>query len=292
MNRIFIPGINENVVNFRNPSSANFYIDSLNRTTDISGESSTNFTISSNQSLLNGFFTRLGMTEIVLDWAVPNISVDLSNNLFTIVYNTNVVKTIIIADGLYDIENILETIKNQLNAGSTGITFTIVQNSNDTNKVYLVGDAVFSIVETKLSRLLRFTQGDGQPSPVQLEHRILEYPDLLTNRYIDFVCNNLTNNQKVKDGSTAPVVYDTIYRWYFAWDNTDSSVDGLGFTIKQGYNAFTSRRYLSFPKQINWAASQPIGNLNFLVYNSSGNILAITGPSYMEFSMNLLVSEI
>lgn len=285
MNRIFTPGVNDHGVDIRNPSTANLYIDSLDRVENGSQfAESSNFTIASNQSLMNGFFTRLGMTEIVLDWSIPNISTDLSNNTFDISFNS-VVTTITLEDGIYNVKSALDTIVSLLNAAAIGVVFSITQVNNQT---FLAGDSAFEIIETELASQLKFVF--NELSDTQL---ITQTPNLNTIGYLEFVCNVLTNNQKVKDGTTnTNTTKDVIYRWNFAWDNVPTYSDAYGFPINQGYAPFRARRYLSFPKQINWSPNQPIGNLNFQVYDDKGVILNIPITGSMEFTMNLLVSEI
>ena len=66
----------------REPSTANFLIDSYDRPTT---QTASNFTIAKKNSLFNGFFTRFGVAEVVLDWGIPNISLELyANNQFSI----------------------------------------------------------------------------------------------------------------------------------------------------------------------------------------------------------------
>ena len=64
----------------RNPSTANLLIDSSDR----DGGTSANFTIQKKNSILNGFFSRLAVSEVILNWSVPNISSATSNDVFSI----------------------------------------------------------------------------------------------------------------------------------------------------------------------------------------------------------------
>ena len=113
---------------------------------------------------------------------------------------------------------------------------------------------------------------------------------------MDFVCTQLTYNQELKDGDTSEKSRDVLYRWYFAWD-TETSYDGYGFPVLQGYRSFIQRRLIAFPKQIRWNSSQPVGNLTFQVYNDTDEIVdpdaypPNAGGAEMEFQMTLLLSE-
>ncbi len=64
----------------RPPSSAILGIDSEDRFADYASKRANaatstpyNFTIQKSESLMNGFFTRLAVTEVVFPWVIPNI---------------------------------------------------------------------------------------------------------------------------------------------------------------------------------------------------------------------------
>ena len=67
----------------RYPSVANLMIDSADRTVS-QFPSPWDYQIVKKQSLFNGFFTRIGATEVVLEWNNPNITADNNTLVFTI----------------------------------------------------------------------------------------------------------------------------------------------------------------------------------------------------------------
>jgi hypothetical protein len=67
----------DRAVTVRPSSSANFYVDSLNKDP---GQSSGNFFINKGQSLFNGFFNRLAVAEVLMDWGLPNVAEWWGNN--------------------------------------------------------------------------------------------------------------------------------------------------------------------------------------------------------------------
>jgi hypothetical protein len=88
-------------VDVRDPSTANFLIDSTdrfnyNQTTvypglaDVSGNTSANFLINKlGQNLFTGFFTRFATTEVELAWNLPNVSPLYSNGNMTPSYSAD-----------------------------------------------------------------------------------------------------------------------------------------------------------------------------------------------------------
>ena len=159
---------------------------------------------------------------------------------------------------------------------------------------------IFSIEDTILARQLGFTTFNGVDDT---SAPIRGAPFLLPYRYIDFVSNDLTYNQALKDATTTTYDRTVLYRWYFAWSDSPQ-LDTLGFPILQGYTRFCSRRDIPFPKQIRWENNMPIGQVSFQVFNDQGELLlpSLVQPvdtdsvpdntySNMEWGMSLLVSE-
>jgi len=269
-------------VTIRNPSTANLLIDSLDRTYGTPGD----FTINKNYSILNGYFHRLAVSEVILSWSVPNVSFDLDTNRITIITGADPNARIFpveFEDGSYTIATVLDTLVEALNTQGSGITFSITQGPGC--KV-LSGTGAFRIGDTPLARLMNFTlDTNGTAFPVI-------NPVLLPYTYIDFVSSDLTYNQSLKDATTSNFDQNVLYRWNFAWDGP-SPLDTYGYPILQGYQRFVSRRALAFPKQIRWESNMPVGQISFKVYSSQGSLLlpSQTQNGELEWAMTLLVSE-
>ena len=295
----------------RFPSTANLLINSLDRSNLIS-TTSTDFSINKNENILAGFFTRFGVVEIVLDYSIPNIALYYGTNTLSITVG-EITHIITIPDGNYDVSAVMDAIKNELNKGSNETPtnpsanlfpniefswFGLPSNYNfgaeDLTNPGSPQTQDFTINDTPLARMLRFTRNSAQPLHA-VQNPNLMPPQL---KYLDFVCTNITYQQGLKDGSTSNVVRDVLYRWNFGWDNV-YTLDDAGYPINQGYLPFVQRRYLNFPKQVKWDTAQPIGQLNFQVYNSNGEIVSVNidttqnleGKGSLEWSMGLLVSE-
>jgi len=121
-------------------------------------------------------------------------------------------------------------------------------------------------------------------------------PQMLSTKFVDIVCTQLTGDQAVKDSSTAQSVRDVLCRLYL--DNgLNTSPQTLGTT------PFTTQRAFPFPKQIKWLGQRNVGNLLFEVYDDRGNLLTTGEPTASgyttqfsdvmqgDFQMTLLMSE-
>jgi hypothetical protein len=275
-------------VTIRMPATANLMIDSEDR--NASYKSPWDFQIVKGQSIQNGFFSRIATTEVVLDWCIPNINTGFNTLIFDISGATNVLtnEVITIDTGFYTMEEFLDTVVAELNALTTGSTFSVkVANSGQVTLDISGGEFGIS-QETPLSDALGIVAGiTNIPSII-----IQNCANILSVRYIDFVSNQLTYNQDLKDNSTANFNRDVLCRWYMAWD-TEPQYDGYGFPILMGYKKFILRRLFNPPKYIRWDNAAPLGNLSFQVYDNDGNLVTEPSPDIYRSSwlMTLQLSE-
>jgi hypothetical protein len=123
---------------------------------------------------------------------------------------------------------------------------------------------------------------------------------LLSTPFVDIVCDQLTQNQSLKDSDSGDITRNMLCRLFLTPDGFTGNVANLGS------NPILIHRAFPFPKQIKWNANQPIGNLRFQVYDSQGYILTtfegLTGtmenpPNFYDsdmgdWTMTLLVSEV
>jgi hypothetical protein len=269
--------------NIRFPSTANLYIDSADRASG----TSTDFLINKPQNILTGFFTRLAVNEVVMDWSIPNVLASYGNNTFIVtVTGANAgTYTATLFDGFYTVKSALDSIVSQLNATVLGAGRFSIVTSVDLGIFLTIASGTYSVTVTTLSTQLDISN----PATVETNKQIKD-PRILNTKYIDIVSQNLTYNQDLKDASTAQNVRDVVFRWFLAWDN-EATYDGYGFPILQGYKPFLQRRSIAFPKQIKWDNIQPIGQLGFQLYDSMGALFNTT-IGRLDFNMCLLVSEV
>lgn len=284
----FIPV--EKGVSIRQPSTANLMIDSQDRVYNQANPSfAWDFSIQKKYSILNGFFTRIATTEVVLNWVIPNISNVWGNDTFTVT-SGGTTKTVTLNSNTYNFDQAgFFTVQEALTqialglAGTYGgvpLTFSVSSDFGATSGLnYLNGVALvsspatlFTVTPTVLSQALGFDPTEAAIAAVT--HGILRQPNLQPIRYIDFVCPNLTYNQALKDTTTNDAESKTVLcRWYMAWDNPPT-LDGLGFPINQGMAPFQERRLFNPAKQIRWDPTMPLGNLQFQVFTDAGTLVS------------------
>ena len=289
-------------VQIRVPATANLMIDSADR--DAARESPFDFQINRPQSILNGFFNRIGTTEVVLEWSEPNgayIS-SLGPTQMIVSSSAGLVSTVATSGTgpllFYNASNALDSFVRGLNSLSTTTatsSFFISTNVTGGQSIFNSDPSVlgFEFLTTPLTTAL------GVQSQTPLDANVnravaIRDPDLRPWRYLDFVSEKLTYNQDLKDSSTAPINRDVLCRWYMSWDNQAAN-DGYGFPIEMGYEPFRIRRIFNPPKQIKWNDEQPIGQLNFQVYGNNSYVpvkpVAVDGSVKSNWLMTLQASE-
>ena len=277
-------------ITFRPSATANLMIDSEDRSAVYT--SPWDFQITKRESIMNGFFNRIATTEVVLDWCEPNISAVLGNNKISFDLSGSGANTyagvvqITLADGLYTVEEAVDSIVADLNdlSGTTGMTFTVQQFSAAGVAIKPSSGVIKNVPTGRLETQLDFQPGNSG------EYLVEACADIRPYRYIDFVSFDITYAQYLKDSSTAKQPVDVLCRWYFAEDSQEA-VDGYGFPILQGYRTFCRRRIFNPPKYIRWDNNLPIGNLKFSVFDAFGNSLAQNNTTSSSWLMTLQVSE-
>jgi hypothetical protein len=268
---------------FRPPATAQLSIDSADRPNPTSS-SPYNFQITRQQSIFNGFFTRVSATEVVLEWCQDNISqstvgVDISG----------VALSITIPRGQYTVAELLNEIVDRLNALNRPAYAFEINNTSQGQAGIFSGSGALDFAFTSdpqgVLASLGITLNQNQPE------QPVDCPDIRPYRFIDFVCSQLTYPQALKDATTQLVTRDVLCRWYFAEDSPEN-FDEYGFPILMGYQRFVRRRLFNPPKYIKWDNNLPVGNLTFEVYGDDGNILAIPdAPSKNNWLMTIQLQE-
>jgi hypothetical protein len=267
-----------------------------------------------------GFMTRIGVSEIVFPWTIPNINkktntIDISYNIGTGVVG---VALTLFPIGFYTPYALASALQAKVRGlpGNPLPAFTMTYGNNnvsdnDPTFEYDTGNVSFSIAfnpkpynsasypynsQTKqLFDLLGFTSRNR----VIAGGDFSDYTFCQAIRYVDIVCNQLTNSQAQKDQTSQTVARDMLARIYI--------MDGGGFTSSSvpvtdpsfcpvGCAPTTIYRNYTMPKQIQWIPNQNIpGYLQFSVYDDTGALLDETVDVFVtkgiDWSMTMLVSE-
>lgn len=272
----------------RPPATANLMVDSADRT-NANTTTPFDFQITKSQAIFNGFFTRVGTTEVILEWCQDNIA--SANN--TIQFDLSGVsqrETIYVdlGSGTYTVQDALEAIVDQLNENTVGAVFSIQQGAGT---VFMdCSGAFFEVDNSVLANQLDIDNAEATEYETNQWQIPISCPDLRPTRYIDFVCEQLTYPQDLKDATTATNSRDVLCRWYFAED-TQEEYDGLGFPILMGYKRFCRRRLFNPPKQIKWDSNLPVGNLRFQLYGDNSQILNYISYGKTNWLMTLQLTE-
>ena len=276
------------------------------------------FSITKNQSLMNGFFTRLAVTEVVFPWSIPNINGQTS--LVNVEYDIGagpVDDILDLPNGFYTPSQIAAEIQRQVRLLDAGLAAFTMTYGVDTTGATPTQRPIFEYktnvvgVEIAFSPLAPTTT--AHPLRKQLfdilgftdANEVLDTAEQGTNtycqatRYIDIVCTQLTANQALKDTMSQVVARDVLCRVYVG------DAQGVQSTVLPSSSTFcppgcmptTIYRDFSQPKQIQWIPNQPVpGYLQFDVYDDAGELLSgMAGVGEVgngsNWSMTMLVTE-
>jgi len=316
----------EHGVTIRPSSTSVFAIDSRDRYTDFvaatAGTSSPyDFQITKRESLFNGFFSRIALTEIVFPWYVPNIT----GETYQIGFHNAVVGTVTLS--LFDDpagggipsfqspESIAAELQAQILAlGATTANLRVIW----TGSQFLVADPLgapvtafsFQRIAPVVSYQLFDMLNMNVDNTVDATSQFSGSTRCRWTEYVDIVSSQLTYNQDLKDSTSSPIVRDVLARIYLETEDEPKSTPVYtGAAVEYsppeplGTYPFVIYRQFKTPKQIKWNDSQPIGNLRFEVYDDKGRILTIrpppapgTGNTLTDYKlpnwrMTMLVSE-
>lgn len=337
----------------RMPSTALLTIDSEDRYSGYSVARSLptspyNFSINKMESLMPGFMTRIGVSEVVFPWTVPNINIKTRSINFVYSRSGSIVTvaTIGLPVGFYTPAQLATLMQNaiiqtvQPSIDISGFTFQYGQTIRDASNVILAGDIpAFTYATNVITDTIYFTPMPPNTTDYPYSDQTKQLFDVLgfttaqlpstayplgkskgngiytlcqAIRYVDLVCNQLTNSQSQKDQTSQTVARDMLCRIYLG----SGSGDGQS-TIEPGQSTFCPPgcapmviyRNFTMPKQIQWIPNQNIpGYLQFQVYDDAGDLLdaSLTIPGGMgigstsgpvvgqasDWSMTMLVSEV
>lgn len=279
------------------------------------------FTIIKNESIMNGFFTRLGLTEVVFPWAIPNINTK-TNQMIVKYGPSQTSATITLEEGWYKPHELAAAVQSNVrlvNTNLSGFEMTYAPSFTgqpteppafyyETNSATAISFAPMPTSSTypypqattkQLFDVLGFTAANFVADLVGNG----TYTYCEATRYVDIVCTQLVLNQPLKDTTTQSIARDSLCRIYLGdannFNNNTLAPSDSNF-CPPGCAPTTIYRQFATPKMINWTPNQPIqGNLRFQVYDDNGAILTEVASGqgggvpadYLNWSATILVSE-
>jgi hypothetical protein len=286
-----------------------------------------NFAISKTESMMPGFMTRLGISEIQFPWVIPNIN-DKTYEvqfLYTIAPAATIAVVLTLSRGFYKPSQLAAAIQAAVLAlpGNPVPTFTMTYGQGPFGNGTVGQGPFFTYISGAAGTQVGFAPFDPNTADYPYSATTKQLFDILgfninnettsfigtgdvtycqTTRYIDIVCNQLTNSQAQKDQTSQRVARDMLCRLYV------SSAPSGQSTITPQDPAFcppgcaptTIYHNYAVPIQIQWQPNQNIpGYLQFQVYDDSGDLLdlsiarstALEAYNFADWSMTLLISE-
>jgi len=272
------------------------------------------FVINTKQYLINGYFNRIGVSQINLFYRVPTVVTGVNDTLafYSGPVGAPLYYTVVIPQGYYTLTTMATQLQVLIRAATGNAAFSVATNT-------LAGGFTFATNTADV-----FAIAFGSPLPVlwtedqqQLYYRTARMlgagrisfgfptetapvtnfqtsvntfcPNLLFTDYIDIVSSTLCKFKRVKDtNSTDTAQSDVIARVYLCAQDTRENMgqgDAYGsrpFVINVGY------------KNINWCKWSPeesLQQIDITLLDMFGNPLPWTTAYGTEFQMTLLASE-
>jgi len=291
----------EKVKTAREPASAHLMIDSLDRykngfprnsTGDVQTTSSS-WTLQLPQYVLNGFFTRLAVTQVQFQWNLPTIIGGYNDQL--VIQQGATISVAQIPQGWYSQTTLAAAITAAIAAAPTPPASAVTCAYNPLTEVFtLASAAAITLVDTGTSsRFSKFGITSGlQYSGVigsGTTDIIGAVPTMLPTRFVDIRSVYLAKNQRVKDVTTLPqnIVTDIIARIYATAPNTTTT----GSASSPFQMPWIMNHSYPVPKYIRWNAEEPISNFTIELLDDSGFLLPWGPNRGCEYAMTMIASE-
>lgn len=296
----------------RPPASAYMLVDSLDRYGKFYPVES-NFTSSSNWKLnfqtpiIQGYFTRLCLTQVNFNWNIPTILFNYNDLMLITVENTPDagIQTITLAPGFYTPTTLAAQIQSQCVTAFPLSSITCVWNplfGSFTLATGIVGGLIAiqgnsaTGVSNQVLRRVRCLQTLGFANvsvgavPAVQNSISGNCPTMLATRFVDICSSYLTKYQRVKDGTSLVISprQDMICRLFAVAPNTRYNITA---NDSPGSAPFTIVQDMNNPKFIKWSPDETINNFDIEVRDEYGDILPVQQGFCSEYQLTFMVSE-
>ncbi len=280
----------------RQPATAQLLVDSLDRfsngypltAAEAQVNSSSQWRLSLQQIVLNGYVTRLAVSQIQLRWNLPTIVTDY-NDFFKINFDGTVYDVQLLS-GWYDVDTMATELENQINAVTPGGTFTVTWDTlygvfnidaGAAHTAFIVPPLARDVIVRRTLHTLGLLAG----TPANQEFRGMT-PTMLATRYMDICSSYLTKFQRIKDSNTLPsnITSTCIARVYATSLNSVASYKpetALANAQSPGDAPFIVTVDYTFPKQIAWNPQEGISNFDIEIRDEEGELVPYCAPGFL-----------
>lgn len=251
--------------------------------------------INKQQSIVKGYFTRLALTELNMQWNTPNVieSGACKNNTLLLERSLTVdgpvvaSYTVELAEGFYTPNELAEAIQTTLNDGAGVFGVTSWECSyGSRGGAFSLGDTSdtvrFRIHPQNLGQKDDLCNLMGFSTPSQLfNYGVLgSYAPMVYTPYFDIQSDQLTKKQNVLDGASSTItgtqlltrVYLNEYGVNRRYDAEPITPEGTGCVIV-GVRPFSLYREFQNPKQIFWDTKEYIDVIDLRLVDYKGRLL-------------------
>lgn len=265
------------------------------------------FTIRKKESLLNGFFTRMGITEISFPLALPNVGGSTTKlGVTKIISGVSTANVLTVDASFYTPPEIAAELQTAIRALDATLSAATVVYS-PTGKPQFVINTNNGAAELSFLPIAQSTTFPYPPEQVQLFDMLgmtafnqsttagvfISNPTFFQKyQYFDIVSTLMTGNQNLKDSTSSPIDRNILCRLYVDYENSYNVPASNVDFAPAGTTPINIYRKFPVPKFVQWDVKQPIGQLNFQVYDQDGVLLPDSPlTANMDWKMSVLVSE-
>jgi hypothetical protein len=286
----------------RQPAYAELLIDSFDRfpngfpVTNTPLQSSSSWRTNLGNYPLNGYFTRLAITQVQFQWNLPTIITGY-NDKFIVTVTTGVdagVQTLTLDQGYYTPTELAAEIQSKLQAAFPASVFTCVFLEGsfviNSDEDFLLPD----VGQGHIFQRCLLTCGFLKTGGVAADVYVGTVPSLLPTRYIDILSSYITKFQDVKDSSTNDgIIYvSKIARIYPCPPSNRIDISPSG---GPSANPFYITIDYATPKMIMWNPDEALANFDLQLRDEFGDFVpwAVDGVDGYgcEYLITMLASE-
>jgi hypothetical protein len=272
----------------RQPAVALLTIDTADR---INPETSlvNNIYINKQQTLMDGFFTRIALTEINYTWDIPNVNA--RNNTLTVTGNYGTI-TATLPEGYYTptelailLESSLEAAATAANPGTPADNIFTVTYTDGNRTFFIENNNNPFYIETKPNGA-DLTYIMGLANTIDYQEANISYTGafapMIYTPYFDIISQQLTKKQNVKDNSTSVNTGQSLLARIYLTPEGLVKATPADETDIVGCRPFTIHREFQNPKQIYWDTKEFINVVDLRLVDKWGNLLYETGNTEVQ----------